>query len=48
MRYFVEIMRMVLLKDAGLDLVWPRMAVLAAFGIAILTIASLRFSKRAA
>jgi len=48
LRYFVEILRANMLTGAGFDLLWSRMAILAAFGLALLTVASLRFHKRAA
>jgi ABC-2 type transport system permease protein len=47
-RYFVEILRANLLAGAGFDLLWPRMVVLAGFGLSLLTVASIRFHKRIA
>jgi len=47
-RYFVEILRANLLAGAGFELLWPRMVVLAAFGLSLLTLASVRFRKRVA
>lgn len=48
LRYFVEIMRSVLLTGAGFSLVWPNMLVLAMFGTGLLTTAALQFQKRVA
>jgi len=45
-RYFLEIMRNCLLKGAGFAELAPQMAALAGFGVAILTLASLRFRKQ--
>lgn len=45
-RYFVEIMRAVLLTGAGFSLVWPNLLVLALFGAGLLTTAALQFQKR--
>ena len=47
-RYFQEILRANLLAGAGFDLLWPRLLVLALFGVTLLTVASLRFRKRVA
>lgn len=48
LRYFVEVLRSNMLTGAGFDLLWPRIAILAAFGVTLLTVASLRFHKRVA
>lgn len=48
LRYFVEILRANLLAGAGLDLLWPRLLVLAGFGLGLLGLAALRFQKRIA
>jgi ABC-2 type transport system permease protein len=45
-RYFAEILRANLLAGAGFDLLWPRLAILALFGLTLLTVATLRFRKR--
>jgi ABC-2 type transport system permease protein len=45
-RYFMEIVRGVFLKGAGLDVLWPQMLSLAIFGVTILTLSALRFRKR--
>jgi ABC-2 type transport system permease protein len=45
MRYFLEIVRGIFLKGAGVDTLWPQMAALAVFGVVILTISVNRFHK---
>jgi ABC-2 type transport system permease protein len=45
-RYYVEVLRAVLLKGAGLVDIWWRLLALLGFGLALLTVASLRFHKR--
>jgi ABC-2 type transport system permease protein len=45
-RYFVELLRAVLLKGAGLLDVWPQLLALLVFGVLILGTATLRFRKR--
>ena len=47
-RYYIEVLRAVLLKGAVLADIWWRLAALLGFGVALLTIASLRFHKRVA
>jgi ABC-2 type transport system permease protein len=46
LRYFMDIVRGVFLKGAGLDVLWPQMLMLGAFGVVILTFSALRFHKR--
>jgi ABC-2 type transport system permease protein len=46
LRYFFEIIRGIFLRGAGLEVLWPQALALLAFGIAILTLAGLRFRKR--
>jgi len=46
MRYFLTIVRSVFLKGVGLEVLWPQVLALAAYGIAIFGIISLRFRKR--
>jgi ABC-2 type transport system permease protein len=46
LRYYAEIIRGVFLRGSGLSVLWPQAAVLLAMGVAILTVASLRFRKR--
>lgn len=45
-RFFVEIMRSVLLKGAGFSDLWLQFLMLVIYGAVILSVASLRFSKR--
>jgi len=47
-RYYVEVLRAVLLKGAGFVDIWWRLLALLGFGLALLIIASLRFHKRVA
>jgi len=44
--YFMEIVRGIFLKGAGLQAVWPQMIFLAVFGVAILGLSASRFQKR--
>jgi ABC-2 type transport system permease protein len=46
LRYYAEIIRGVFLRGSGLGVLWPEATVLLGMGVAILTIASLRFRKR--
>ena len=46
LRYYAEIIRGVFLRGSGLSVLWPQAVVLAGGGLAILTVASLRFRKR--
>jgi ABC-2 type transport system permease protein len=46
LRYYAEIIRGVFLRGSGLDVLWPEAAILLGMGVAILTVASLRFRKR--
>jgi ABC-2 type transport system permease protein len=46
LRYYAEIIRGVFLRGAGIDVLWPQALALLAMGLAILTVASLRFRKR--
>jgi ABC-2 type transport system permease protein len=48
LRYFVEVMRGVLLRGAGFADLWPQLVALAVLGGAILAIATARFRKRLA
>ena len=45
-RYFMEIVRGVFLKGAGVDVLWPQMLALFGFGVIILTAAANRFHKK--
>jgi ABC-2 type transport system permease protein len=46
LRYFMDIVRGVFLKGAGLEVLWPQMLCLAGFGVAILWLSANRFHKR--
>jgi len=46
LRYFVEIVRGIFLKGAGLAVLWPQMLALAAFGVAMIGISTARFRKK--
>jgi ABC-2 type transport system permease protein len=45
LRYFLEILRGVFLKGVGLDVLWPQALSLLAWGVAVLTLATLRSRK---
>jgi ABC-2 type transport system permease protein len=45
LRYFMRIVRNLFLKGTGIESLWPQMAALAAFGVAILGLSALRFRK---
>jgi ABC-2 type transport system permease protein len=47
-RYYVEVLRGSLLKDAGLMDLWPQTLLLAVFGAAVMSVAARRFHKSAA
>lgn len=46
LRYFIIIIRGVILKGIGLELLWQETLILFLFGVIILTISSLRFKKK--
>jgi ABC-2 type transport system permease protein len=46
LRYFLEIVRAIMLKGAGVSLLWPQMTVLAVYGTAIMALSAARFRKR--
>ena len=48
LRYFIEILRELFLKGAGLAVLWPELLSLLAIGVAIFTLATIRFARRAA
>jgi ABC-2 type transport system permease protein len=48
LRYFLVILRGIFLKGVGIDVLWPQAAALLVWGIAILTLATLRSTKRLA
>jgi drug efflux transport system permease protein len=45
-RYFMEIVRGIFLKGAGISALWPQMVALAVYGVAILGLSAWRFQKR--
>lgn len=45
--HFLVIVRGIFLKGVGLEVLWPRALVLLAMGMVLMTLAALRFSKRA-
>ncbi len=46
LRYFLEIVRGIFLKGIGLEILWPQALALFAWGLGMLTLATLRSSKR--
>jgi ABC-2 type transport system permease protein len=46
LRYFLVILRGIFLKGVGLDVLWPQALALLGWGVAILTLATLRSTKR--
>ncbi len=46
LRYFLVIIRGVFLKGVGLTVLWPELVCMAALGLAVMTLSSLRFKKR--
>jgi ABC-2 type transport system permease protein len=46
LRYYAEIIRGVFLRGSGLEMLWPEALSLLVMGLAILTVAALRFRKR--
>ena len=46
LRYFLVILRGIFLKGVGLEVFWPQALALLAWGMAMLTLATLRSSKR--
>jgi ABC-2 type transport system permease protein len=45
-RYFIEIVRGIFLKGVGVDVLWPQMAAMAVYGIAVLGLSAMRFQKK--
>ena len=43
--YFLEVVRGILLKGAGLAAIWPEVLILAAFAVALITLSAVRFQK---
>jgi ABC-2 type transport system permease protein len=46
LRYFIVIVRGIMMKGAGLDVLYPQVLALIVFGLVIFTFSALRFSKR--
>jgi ABC-2 type transport system permease protein len=46
LRYFMKIVRAIMMKGAGLDVLYPEVLAMVAFGVVLFTLSSLRFSKR--
>ena len=44
--YYIQILRGIILRGAGLWALWPQTLILAGFAVALVTISSLRFKKR--
>jgi ABC-2 type transport system permease protein len=45
-RYYIEIVRGIFLKGAGVGVLWPQMAAMAVYGIAVLGLSAARFQKK--
>ena len=45
LRYFMEIVRGLFLKGAGLSVLWPQVAALAVYGVTVLVLSAMRFHK---
>lgn len=48
MRYFLVVVRGIFLKGVGIDVLWPQLLPLLIIGIIVITLSTLRFSKRLA
>jgi ABC-2 type transport system permease protein len=46
LRYFLVIVRGIFLKGVGIDVLWPQLAAMAAWGVAVLTLAALRSRRQ--
>jgi ABC-2 type transport system permease protein len=46
LRYFLEIVRGIFLKGAGLATLWPQLSILAFYGTAIMLLSALSFRKK--
>ena len=46
LRYYIQVLRGSLLRGAGWAEMWPQLVALTVFGVAILTLSSMRFRKR--
>lgn len=47
LRYFLVVVRGIFLKGVGFDVLWPQIAAMAVWGVAVLTLAAFRSHKRA-
>jgi ABC-2 type transport system permease protein len=45
MRWYLEILRGIVMKDVGLSVLWPAVAAQAALAVAFISLAWARFSK---
>jgi ABC-2 type transport system permease protein len=45
-RYFIEIVRGIFLKGAGVEVLWPQMLCLTVYGVAVLGLSAARFRKK--
>jgi ABC-2 type transport system permease protein len=45
-RYFIEIVRGIFLKGAGIEVLWPQMAAMAVYGTTVLGLSAIRFRKK--
>lgn len=45
LRYYLVILRGIFLKGIGIRILWPQMAALLVYGLAVIVLASLRFRK---
>ncbi len=45
MRHYLEIVRGIFLKGAGIEIIWPKLVALALIGTVILTVATVRFRR---
>jgi ABC-2 type transport system permease protein len=46
LRYFMEIVRGIFLKGVGISVLWPQMAAMAVYGVAVLGLSAARFQKK--
>jgi ABC-2 type transport system permease protein len=45
-RYFIEIVRGIFLKGAGMSVLWPQMVALTVYGVTVLSLSAARFQKK--
>jgi ABC-2 type transport system permease protein len=45
-RYFLEVVRGIFLKGAGVDVLWPQLLAMLVFGVTILVLSAARFHKK--